>query len=119
MYSASLIPEEDDDHFTPVRYGWLNDPNSYQLEIKENKVMQKPICKITLNVVDPDISTKFYTDVLGLKLYRRRAFIVATPKETCFRLLLGATMEDDGAMLEIVYHYTTESLDHGNALTKV
>ncbi len=119
LYSASLIPEEDDDFFTPVRYGWLLDPTSYLLEIKENESLRQPTCKITLNVLDLEDSTEFYRDVLGLKLYRRRAFVVAKPPETCIRLLIGDNAENEGPMLELVYQYMTEAIDHGNALNKV
>lgn len=119
LHSASLIPDEDDDLFTPVRYGWLQDPTNYLLEIKENKSLRKPTCKISLNVLDLEDSTEFYRDILGLKLYRRRAFVAATPPEPCIRLLLGDSTEDEGAMLELAYQYMTEAIDHGNALNKV
>jgi len=86
LYSASLIPEEDDDLFTPVRYGWLQDFNGFRVELKDTNA--SVACKVSLNVVDPDLSSAFYTEVLGWKLYRRRAHVMSEPPDTCYTILV-------------------------------
>jgi len=119
-YGASVIPEEDDDHFTLVRYGWLQDCNGYRLELKEGKNMTSPACKIILNVVDPDISTEFYTNIFGWKLYRRRSHVVSIPADTSINVIVGdEENEEQGTMIELVYRFSTDSIEHGHALKQI
>jgi hypothetical protein len=78
-YGASLIPDEDEMKTLPVSYGKIIDPDGYQVEVPA-AARTSPISKIILNVADLDAACQFYTEVLGMKLLRRRANVNNTPK---------------------------------------
>ena len=62
---------------------FILDPDQYWIELIENEINKKPnVYEITSNrmnhtmfrIKDPEISLKFYRDVLGMKLYSKRVF---------------------------------------------
>jgi len=120
-YAASLIPDEDEMKQYPVKYGRVADPDGYLVEIVEPLKAPSPTgtmfttAKVILNVEDLDESIEFYTDILGMTLYRKRANINGIPKEASFIAYVGYSSESDGAHLELVYNYACEKLNHGSA----
>ena len=75
---ACLIPDEDDMKQTPVRYFTVSDPNGYRIEVQEGDAAQG---KIVLAVVDLDESIDFYTNILGMNIFRKRSNINNFPKD--------------------------------------
>ena len=79
-YGASLVPDEDEMKQFPVKYGLLRDPDGYPVQIIDyatKKVFQKAV----INVLDLEESIGFYTNVLGMKLLRKRSNINSRPKQ--------------------------------------
>jgi len=113
-YGACMVPDEDEMKVTPVRYGRITDPDGYIIEITEIKDNVLPVGKIKLNVVDWEESEKFYMEILGMKLFRRRSNINSKPKKASITSYLGYNSESNGAILELTYPYSTDILDLGN-----
>jgi len=120
-YGACMIPDEDEMKVTPVRYGRINDPDGYNIEITEIKDNNNlpHISKIRLNVVDWEESEKFYMEILGMKLFRRRSNINSKPKKASITSYLGYNSELNGAILELTYPYSTYILDVGNGYNHI
>ena len=81
---ASMLPDEDEMKTTPIRYGRIQDPDGYIIEVIDaSKLDQKSsiMSKIRLNVLDLNDSTEFYEKILGMNLLRRRSNINNIPKE--------------------------------------
>lgn len=85
---ASLIPDEDEMKQIPIRYSRLLDPQGFGIEVVEEASLDKPYCKIILKVLDLDKSIAFYTDVLGLTLFRKRSNVNNRPREASFMALV-------------------------------
>jgi len=64
-----------------------------------------------LRVGDMDRSTRFYTEVLGMKLLRT----TDRPDQKYALAFVGYDTEDKAAVLELTYNYGTERYDLGNA----
>lgn len=112
-YGAAMLPDEDEMKQFPVRYGIVTDSNGYRVEVQET---QKKGCKIVMGALDLDKSIKFYTNVLGMKLYRKRADLWNEPKKASMSCYLGygeSENEPDSVYLELVYKYATEKINHG------
>eukprot|EP01031_Cornospumella_fuschlensis_P035458 gene35458-42980_t len=119
-YGASSVPDEDEMKQYPVRYGLTKDPAGFVVEIKED--VEVPIdsyCKITIKVLDLEQAVDFYGKVLGLQLLRRRANVNNRPKEATGSAFLGISSEKEGAVLELLYKYATETLDLGNCFQEL
>jgi len=117
-YGASLIPDEDEMIPIPVSYGSILDPNGYSVELREGQC-KSTLAKITLNVLDLDDATKFYSEVLKMDLLRRRSNIMNTPKSASMCSYLGYAGEEDGGYLELFYKYSVTKLNHGNGLGNI
>lgn len=63
-----------------------------------------------LRVGDLDRSIKFYTEVLGMKLLRRKDY----PDGEFTLAFLGYGKESDNTVIELTYNWGTESYDLGN-----
>ena len=118
-YGACMIPDEDEMKVTPVRYGRITDPDGYCIEITETKDIVIPSSKIKLNVVDWEESEKFYMEILGMKLLRRRSNINSKPKKASMTSCLGYNSESNGILLELTYPYSTDVLDLGNGYNQL
>ena len=122
-YGACLIPDEDEMKVTPVRYGRITDPDGYNIEITEIKDSSSSVIpnigKIRLNVVDWEESEKFYMEILGMKLFRRRSNINSKPKKASITSYLGYNSESTGTILELTYPYSTDVLDIGNGYNHI
>lgn len=118
-YGACIIPDEDEMKVTPVRYGRIIDPDGYSIEISEMKDNVLPSSKIKLNVVDWEESEKFYMEILGMKLFRRRSNINSKPKKASITSYLGYNSESNGILLELTYPYSTDVLDIGNGYNQL
>lgn len=64
-----------------------------------------------LRVGDLDRSLAFYTDVLGMRLLRRRDF----PEGKFTLAFVGYQEESEGAVLELTHNWETPEYDLGNA----
>jgi lactoylglutathione lyase len=63
-----------------------------------------------LRVGDLDRSLAFYTDVLGMKLIRRRDY----PDGRFTLAFIGYSDEESGAVLELTHNWDTKSYELGN-----
>ena len=81
-YGASMIPDEDEMRSTPVKYGVIQDPDGYRIEVSEVSMASVPrfFSKVVLKVLDLNDSISYY-EKCGLKLLRRRSNVMNTPKE--------------------------------------
>lgn len=68
-----------------------------------------------IRVGDLDRSIEFYTQVLGMRLLRRRDY--ETGRFT--NAFVGYEDETQGAVLELTHNWDTKSYDHGNAFGHV
>ena len=64
-----------------------------------------------IRVVDLDRSIRFYTEVLGMKVVRRKDF----PDGKFTLAFVGYGDESDGAVLELTYNHGVERYDLGTA----
>ena len=64
-----------------------------------------------LRTTDLDRSIEFYTQVLGMKLLRKKDF----PKGEFTLAFVGYGSEDTDAVIELTYNWNTDQYDHGNA----
>ncbi|MDA8107782.1 MAG: lactoylglutathione lyase [Betaproteobacteria bacterium] len=64
-----------------------------------------------LRVGDMDRATRFYTEVLGMKLLRT----TDRPEQKYSLAFVGYDAEDRSAVLELTYNYGVERYDLGNA----
>ncbi|MEW6765753.1 MAG: lactoylglutathione lyase [Pseudomonadota bacterium] len=64
-----------------------------------------------LRVGDLDRSIRFYTDVLGMRLLRRKDY----PDGKFTLAFVGYQEESDGAVLELTYNWGVETYAMGNA----
>jgi len=64
-----------------------------------------------LRVRDLDRSIEFYTEVLGMKLLRRRDF----EQERFSLVFVGFNDEETDAVIELTYNWDVDDYDHGNA----
>jgi lactoylglutathione lyase len=64
-----------------------------------------------LRVGDLDRSLAFYTDVLGMRLLRRKDY----PDGIFTLAFVGYQDEDEGAVIELTHNWDTASYDLGNA----
>jgi len=64
-----------------------------------------------LRVGDLDRSLSFYTDVLGMRLLRRKDY----PDGKFTLAFVGYQDEDEGAVIELTHNWDTASYDLGNA----
>jgi len=64
-----------------------------------------------LRVGDLDRSLAFYTDVLGMRLLRRKDY----PDGKFTLAFVGYQDEDEGAVIELTHNWDTASYDLGNA----
>ncbi len=64
-----------------------------------------------LRVGDMDRATRFYTEVLGMKLLRA----TDRPEQKYSLAFVGYDAEDRSAVLELTYNYGVERYDLGNA----
>eukprot|EP01039_Chlorochromonas_danica_P008366 gene8366-9220_t len=85
---ASLIPDEDEMKQIPVRYSHLLDPNGFGIEVTEEAPLDNPYVKVILKVLDLDKSIAFYTDVIGLTMFRKRSNVNNRPREASFMALV-------------------------------
>jgi len=63
-----------------------------------------------LRVGDLDRSIQFYTEVLGMKLLRRKEY----PKGKFTLAFVGYGSEDDNSVLELTYNWDTSSYTQGS-----
>lgn len=120
-YAASMFPDEEERTQTPVRYGIVRDPDGYQVELKQ-PTLTGGTCtasKIILNVAEFDDSIAFYTDILGMKLLRRRSNVLSEPRHASMVAYVGYGSETTGVYLELVYNYACETLNHGTGRGRV
>ena len=68
-----------------------------------------------VRVNDLDESIKFYCEVLGMKLLRRREY----PSGRFTLAFVGYGSESDNAVLELTYNWDTHQYDLGNAFGHV
>ena len=122
-YGASIIPDEDELKQFPVRYGKILDPDGYAIEVSEavktSPELLPAIRKIMLNVLDPDESAKFYTDIMGMALLRRRSNVNNVPKSASISTYVGYGPEETSAFLELKYIYSTERLESCSGFKEV
>lgn len=78
---ASLIPDEDEMESTPVQYAWVKDPSGYLVDIREDQIRYN---RVVLNVIDLDESIDFYTNILGLQMFRKRSNVNNRPRDASF-----------------------------------
>jgi lactoylglutathione lyase len=64
-----------------------------------------------LRVGDLERSTRFYTDVLGMRVLRRRD----VPDQKYTLVFVGYDDEDRGAVLELTYNYGVDRYELGSA----
>ena len=64
-----------------------------------------------IRVADLDRAIKFYTDVLGMKLLRRKDY----PEGKFTLAFVGYGGEADGAVIELTYNWGVDRYDLGNA----
>lgn len=64
-----------------------------------------------IRVVDLEASIKFYTEVLGMKLLRRKDY----PDGKFTLAFLGYGPEEENTVLELTHNWETDSYEHGNA----
>lgn len=64
-----------------------------------------------LRVADLDTSIHFYTDVMGMRLLRKRD----NPDYRYTLAFVGYAEESEQAVLELTYNWDTNEYDHGNA----
>lgn len=121
-FGASIIPDEDEMKQFPVKYCKVKEPTAgYTFEIFEDQKyggLTNPISKVIMNCIDLEESSDFYEGVLGMKMFRRRSNINSNPKEASisqFYSFAENENEDNETMLELVYPYSTESIDMGKS----
>lgn len=86
-YGASKLPDEDEKTLFPVRFARVTDPAGHDLQIIEGP-NDPPYARIALRVVDLDQGTAFYTEMLGLKLLRKRSNLNNRPMEASMMVWL-------------------------------
>lgn len=64
-----------------------------------------------IRVKDLESSLKFYCEILGMKLLRKRDF----PEGKFTLAFVGFSGEKDSTVLELTYNWDVEDYDHGNA----
>ncbi|HRE14997.1 MAG TPA: lactoylglutathione lyase [Usitatibacteraceae bacterium] len=64
-----------------------------------------------IRVVDLDRSIRFYTEVLGMKLLRRKDY----PEGKFTLAFVGYGGESEGAVIELTHNWETKSYELGNA----
>jgi hypothetical protein len=62
---------------TSVRYFTVSDPSGYRIVVQEGDAVDR----IVLGVVDLDESIDFYTNILGMNIFRKRSNINSIPKD--------------------------------------
>lgn len=78
---ASLIPDEDEMVSTPAHYAWIKDPSGYLVDVREDQIHYN---RVVLNVIDLDESIDFYTNILGLQMFRKRSNVNNRPRDPSF-----------------------------------
>jgi len=68
-----------------------------------------------IRVGDLDTSIRFYTEVLGMKLLRRKDY----PEGKFTLAFVGYADESDSAVIELTYNWDTENYDLGNGFGHV
>ena len=114
-YAASQIPDEDEMKTTPVRYGRINDPDGYIIEVHEGN--SDGFMKSRLKVLDLEESIVYY-EKMGCKLLRKRSNVMGVPKEASLCAFVGGESENE-PYIELVYPYATTKLDMGNGLIEL
>eukprot|EP00899_Mesostigma_viride_P011684 jgi/Mesvir1/20516/Mv12397-RA.1 len=103
----------------PVKGGktviaFAEDPDKFKWELiqrAESGPGPEPLCQVMLRVGDLDKSIAFYTEVLGMKLLRRR-------ENTEYKYTLGFVgygPEEENLAIELTYNWGVPSYDLGNA----
>lgn len=108
-----MLPDEDEMKTIPVKYGKIQDPDGYVVEVIEGKSAQ-PFYKVKFNVLDLNDAVQFYNEKLKMNILRRRSNVNNEPKEASLCAFLGYGTEDDGALIELIYQYSNEKLKSGD-----
>jgi lactoylglutathione lyase len=64
-----------------------------------------------LRVSNLEHSLRFYTDILGMQLLRKKDY----PKGKFTLAFVGYAPENEAAAIELTYNWDTDSYEHGNA----
>ena len=81
-YGASMFPDEHLDTAYPDNFIIGSDDDGFGIEIHHQNTTYSPKGKVIINVVQIDDSIDFYSNVLGMKLVRKRANIINEPKQS-------------------------------------
>lgn len=118
-YGASIIPDENEMVINPVKYGCIEDPDGYLIEVTEG-IRSEPLRKVILNVLDTEETVGFYIEKLGMNLLRRRSNINSRPKHASICSFVSyEDTEDKGTMIEFVYNYAVDRLNMGTELNHI
>jgi len=110
-YAASMVPDEDEMKSFPVKYGTVQDPDNYSIEVKESSSSEA--AKIVMNVEDLNDSIDFYTNTIGMALLRKRSNVYNVPKSASMVGYVGFGSETEGVFIELLYNYATEKINLG------
>lgn len=130
-YGASIIPDEDDLKQFPVRYGTINDPDGFAIELVEissktnsigtatsrsssgdgDAIIEKIIKKVRINVIELEETVSFYEDILNMQLLRRRSNVNSKPKDASMISYIGTDSEETDSIIELIYSFSTDKLD--------
>jgi hypothetical protein len=118
-YGASTIPDEHEDIQNEVKYGIAGDPDEYIVEVNEEINPHTPYEKVILIVVDLEESCKFYSEVLGFDIIRQRSNLNNRPRSPSLSAYLGNKEDTNCTMVELIYRFAKEKLEHGIGFEKV
>jgi hypothetical protein len=75
-----MVPDEHEDVQNVVKYGIVADPDEYNVEVNDEINPHTPYEKVVFNVCELDDSIKFYSEVLGFDLIRKRSNLNNRPR---------------------------------------
>jgi len=124
MHPDEPIP---DDCVLPNRTAaFVFDPDSYGVELIQNETITRPaICRIRLLCSDLRDAVRFYTGVLGMKVFRFHSNLLTTSYPyhgeagASMAIHVGYGQEEASALLELTYYYDFDKVVHGEGFENV
>ncbi|CEM25132.1 unnamed protein product [Vitrella brassicaformis CCMP3155] len=114
--TPSMIPDEPAEQYRLWTMATAEDPDGYQIELLQ-KPQRDPMHRVRLHVTRLEPGIAFYTEVLGMKLLRKRSLL---PEWPAISVWLGyGDDEFDQTLLELIYEFSTQELDVGDGYGQI